>query len=91
MSGKDKLYRSVMHGIIPNDITYSEIKRFLENVGFYELPNSKSSHHIFKHPKSQMHINIPAHNQGDCIKRGYIYNVRQTIIMLESMEVKNNE
>ena len=84
MSGKIKLYNRIMLGNIPKDVTFNEIKRFLESMGFIEINHAKSSHHIFKHSKSHLHVNIPAHGDGDLIKRAYISNVRKIIMMIEN-------
>jgi predicted RNA binding protein YcfA (HicA-like mRNA interferase family) len=84
MSGKDKLYHRIMTGPIPTNITYKEIRLFLIQNGFTELGHAKSSHHIFRHSGSRYHINIPAHNEGDMIKRGYISNVRKIVILVEN-------
>lgn len=72
MSGKIKLYNRIMLGNIPKDVTFNEIN------------HAKSSHHIFKHSKSHLHVNIPAHGDGDLIKRAYISNVRKIIMMIEN-------
>lgn len=84
MSGKDKLYLRIMTGPIPTDVTCKEIKRFLNQNGFVEMGDAKSSHHIFRHVSSRYHVNIPAHSEGDMIKRAYISNVRKIVIHIEN-------
>jgi len=84
MSGKDKLYHRIMTGPIPTDVTYKEIRGFLIQNGFIEMGDAKLSHHIFRHTGSRYHINIPAHSEGDMIKRAYISNVRKIVMLIEN-------
>ena len=58
VSTKSKRMKRILEKPARSDITYSEMKEFLLDMGFKEIKNNGRSHRLFIHEKSNMPVNI---------------------------------
>ena len=67
----DKIINRIEANPYRSDISFDEIKRYLEHFGFKELPNrGKGSHHVFYKDGCEPLV-IPVH--GKTIKAAYVH------------------
>lgn len=78
----DKIISKIEAKPYRSDITFSEIKRYLEYYGFKETPRGKGSHHVFA--KDGNPLVIPSH--GNTIKAVYVYNSVKAVKSSEERE-----
>lgn len=72
MSKREKLLETIKNG--PNNVTFSQIRKLLENSGF-TLDRISGSHHVFR--RADTIFAIPVHNNR--VKTVYVKRVLELI------------
>lgn len=69
---------------IPNDITYAELKRIVENHHCRWVSNKGNHPFVVRYDPLSKKIPIPKH--GKYVKEAYIAQVKELLMLVEEME-----
>lgn len=78
MTSFKKLAEKIKQKPLRNDITFKEMRKFMQHYGYSCRNGNKESHHIFFKAGCRP-INIPAHDEGTNIKPAYIKQAIKTM------------
>lgn len=84
MTSKDKIEEKIMRSPIAKDITFTELKNFLERKGF-KMSQGKGDHMKFMHEYLDDHLSIPCGPKT--VRSIYIKQVQMAVRALEDIDL----